>query len=238
MGLLMHRSFANVSPLSVPAPDVRPPGELLRKAGTAADGMRIWGKKAEVSGSTASVAELALAGSSHEGLAREALRALTETPCPDRVGIWLEPEPNAHSPNELSGAFQGSIWDRTAIEEIPPEWKILSLEAPLPEQLLARAEPFEQNLDDSVRNAVIGQLVGLRRALWVPVADQRQGSSGRVRGLILLGSFVDSLAPFLNRAKSVAAELALALQTEEQLRAVRIRNAELEKAKPRALRRR
>ena len=188
--------------------------------------MRIWGKKAEGSKGSASVAAVALAGSSHEGLVREALGALTQSPCPDRVGVWLEPEPNAHSPSELSGAFHGLVWDRTAREECPPEWKILSLEPPLPEQLLLRPEPFEQNLDDSVRNAVIGQVVGLRRALWVPVADQ-----SRARGLVLLGSVSSSPALFLDRAKAVAAELALALQAEEQLRAVRIRVAELDLAR-------
>lgn len=176
-----------------------------------------------------------MAGASHEGLVQEALRALTQGPCPDRVGVWLEPDAKAQSPSELSGAFHGLIWDRSTREGIapgcPPEWKILSLEPPIPDQLLLRPEPFEQNLDDSVRNAVIGQLVGLRRALWVPVADQgsdqAQGSMAPVRGLILLGSVVNSLAPFLEQAKSVAAELALALRAEEQLRAVRIRNAEL-----------
>ena len=205
--------------------------------------MRIWGKKAEVTGGTASVAAVALAGSSHEGLVREALRALTQAPCPDRVGIWLEPDVNAQ-PGELSGAYHGFVRDHAAKEESPPEWKILSLEPLLPEQLLLRPEPFEQDLGESDRSAVIGQLVGLRRAFWVPVADQGstqgsgqgsdqganqgQGFSGRVRGLILLGSVVDSLAPFLDRAKSVAAELALALRAEEQFRAVRIRNADLD----------
>lgn len=188
--------------------------------------MRIWGKKAEVSRGTASVATVALAGSSHQGLVREALRALTQSPCPDRVGIWLEPEPHAHCPGELSGAFHGLVWDRTAKEECPPEWKILSLEPPLPEQLLLRAEPFEQDLDDAVRNAVIGQVVGLQRALWIPVADQ-----SRARGLVLLGSVSNSPALFLDRAKAVAAELALALQAEEQLRAVRLRVAELDLAR-------
>ena len=195
--------------------------------------MRIWRKRTKEEVSGASVARAALAGGSHEGLVREALRALTQVPRPDRVGIWLEPEDNPQSPNEISGAFHGFVSDRVAGEECPPEWKFLSVEPPLPEQLLLRAEPFDQNLDDAVRNAVIGQLVGLRRAIWVPVADQGQGClgpdcPGRVRGLILLGSASHSLAPFLDRAKSVAAELALALRAEEQFRAVRIRNAELD----------
>lgn len=191
--------------------------------------MRIWRKRTQEEVSEASVARAALAGGSHEALVREALRALTQVPCPDRVGIWLEPQ----SPKEISGAFHGLVWDRTAKEEYPPEWKFLSLEAPLPEQLLLRPEPFDQKLDDSIGNAVIGQLVGLRRALWVPLADQTlgclgPGCLGRVRGLILLGSVSHSLAPFVDRAKSVAAELALALRAEEQFRAARIRNRELD----------
>ena len=185
--------------------------------------MRIWGKRTEEEASSASVARAALAGGSREALSREALRALTQMPCPDRVGIWLEPETNPQSSSPWSGLFHGFVWDRTSKEECPPEWKALSLEPPLPDQLLLRAEPFDQNLDDAVRNTVIGQLVGLRRALWVPVADQT-----RVRGLILLGSVSPSLAPFVDRARSVAAELALALRSEEQFRAVRVRNAELD----------
>src|SRR5262245_8436745 len=185
--------------------------------------MRLWGKKTEEEAGGASVARAALAGGSHLELVREALSALTQAPCPDRVGVWLEPDASAQSASELSGTLHGLVSNRAAKEECQPEWKILSLEPPLPECLLTRAEPFEQNLEDSVRNAVIGQLVGLRRALWVPVADE-----SRVRGLILLGSVSSSLAPFLHRAKSVAGELALALRAEEQLRAVRIRDAELD----------
>ena len=184
--------------------------------------MRIWGKRSEEEIGSSSVARVALGGVSHEGLVREALRALILAPCPDRVGVWLEPDAKAPSPSELAGTLHGLIWDRSSGEEVPPEWKILSLEPPLPAQLLRRPEPFEQNLSDSVSNAVIGQLVGLRRAAWVPVAD-----ADRVRGLILLGSLNNSLAPLLDRAKSVASELALALRAEEQSCAVRIRNAEL-----------
>ncbi len=185
--------------------------------------MRVWRKKPQEEASTASVARAALAGASRQELVREALRALMQAPQADRVGIWLEPDPNAPSANEFSGAFHGLVWDRTAKEESPPEWKVLSLEPPLPAQLLFGGKPFEQNLEDSVRNAVIGQLVGLRRALWVPVSDPN-----RVKGLILLGSVTDSLASFLERAKSVAAELALAIEAEEQRRGVRLRNVELD----------
>ncbi len=184
--------------------------------------MKIWGKKLKKEAESASVALAALGGATRGELLREALRVLTQRPHADRVGIWLEPDASAWRVNDFWGAFYGLVWDRGAKEESPPEWRILTLEPPLPEQILERGEPFEQDLEDSGRNAVIGQLVGLRRALWVPVADQN-----RVRGLILLGRISGPTASFLERAKSVAAELALALEAEERLRAVRIRKADL-----------
>ncbi|HEY6945463.1 MAG TPA: ATP-binding protein, partial [Candidatus Acidoferrum sp.] len=127
---------------------------------------------------------------------------------------------------EFAGAFYGLVWDDVTKENCPSEWKVLSLEPPLPEQLLLEGKPLEQDLQESARQAVIGQLIGLRRALWVPVAGQSLGG-GRVRGLILLGSSSNHLSAFLERAKSVAAELSLAMEAEEQLRGIRVRNVEL-----------
>ena len=185
--------------------------------------MRIWGKQTKEEAGTASVARAALAGASRVQLLQEALRTLTQAPHPDRAGIWLEPGANVASVNEFSGAFRGLVWDHACGDNCPPEWKFLSLEPPLPEQqLLIGGKPFEQKLDDPVGNTVIGQLLGLRRALWVPIGDQN-----RVRGLILLGSISRPLSPFLERAKSVAAELSLAMDAREQFQAARIRNAEL-----------
>ena len=163
-----------------------------------------------------------MAGASREELLREALRILAQGARTERVGIWLEPGAAVLAANPLGGIFHGVVWDRTAAEGCPPEWKVLSLEPPLPEQLLVDGRPFEQDLAGSARHALIGPLVGLRRALWVPVAG-----NGRVRGLILLGSISDAPSPLLERAKSVASELALAMEAEEQSRSVRIRNADL-----------
>ncbi len=156
--------------------------------------MRVWRKKPQEEASAASVARAALAGASREKLVREALRVLT----------------------------QRLVWDRIAREESPPGWNILSLEPPLPAQLLFGEKLFEQNLEDSAHHAVIGQLVGLRHALWVPIADQ-----SRVKGLILLGGVTNSPASSLERAQSVAAELALAIEAEDQRRGVRMCNVEL-----------
>lgn len=183
--------------------------------------MRVWKNRSEEE-AAASVARVALAGATEEELLREALRALCEPPHPDRLGIWLEPDARTWSANHSFGAFHGLVWDRTAKEDCPSGWGFLSLEPPLPAELLDAGKPFEQDLEDASHGAVIGQLVGLRRALWVPVADQT-----RVRGLILLGSTRGPVSPFLERAKSVAAELALAMAAEEQLRLARSRSADL-----------
>src|SRR5438105_8282075 len=149
-------------------------GCCSRKAGTAAQGMRVWRKKAEVAASAATVARAALAGASREELLREALRILAQGARTERVGIWLEPGAAVLAANPLGGIFHGVVWDRTAAEGCPPEWKVLSLEPPLPEQLLVDGRPFEQDLAGSARHALIGPLVGLRRALWAPVAGNQR----------------------------------------------------------------
>jgi signal transduction histidine kinase/CheY-like chemotaxis protein len=64
--------------------------------------------------------------------------------------------------------------------------------------------------------------VGLRRALWVPVAD-----STHVKGLILLGSKSKPLSSSAERANFLAAELGLALAMEGRLQDARIRTADL-----------
>src|SRR5438045_9170180 len=79
---------------------------------TSAEGMRVWGKKTEPEASGASVARVALGGASRKELVQEALRALTQAPQADRVGIWLEPEANTSSGNEFSGEFHGLVGPR------------------------------------------------------------------------------------------------------------------------------
>src|SRR5215472_14698047 len=173
--------------------------------------MRLWGKKTEKAGGC-NVARAALVGASREELLREALSSLMQEERPDRVGIWLEPDASAEPDKVLSGAFHGLAWDRT-LSDAPPEWRYLSIEPPLPDELWSAGRTVEQEFAPSSAKAVIGQLVGLRRALWIPVATRNQ-----VKGLILLGSSGKPLASFLARAESMAAQLALALELQDQLR--------------------
>jgi signal transduction histidine kinase/CheY-like chemotaxis protein len=183
--------------------------------------MRLWGKKAEEESRGCSVARAALAGASRGELLQEALKALTQDQHADRVGVWLEPEASAESAKELSGAFHGLVRDR-AHSDMPPEWGSLSVEPPLPEELWLTGRAVEQEFAASSAKPLIGQLVGLRRALWIPVA-----SRNLVKGLILLGSKGRPLASSREYAESVAAELALALELQDQLRFNRTRNADL-----------
>lgn len=193
---------------------------LPKKEGNDTVGMKLWGKKRENSGAC-NVARAALAGASREELLREALNSLTRDEHADRVGIWLEPDASAERGKELSRAFRGVIWDR-ALSDPPPEWRTLSVEPPLPDELWTAGKTVEQEFAPSSAKAVIGQLVGLHRALWIPVTAENQ-----VKGLILLGSSGKQLAPLRGRAESVATQLALTLELQDQLRFNRTRKADL-----------
>jgi hypothetical protein len=183
--------------------------------------MMIWKKKREEKTSESSVARAALAGASHEELVREALKTLTADESADRIGVWLVPDSNPGRIHEFSPVFSGLVWDH-AVKECPREWMHLSLEPPLPEELLIGGKPVEQHLEASPENTVIGQLVGLRHAIWIPISNRRQ-----VKGLILVGSKAKPLGSTRERAESVAAELALALELEDQQSFTRVRSADL-----------
>lgn len=183
--------------------------------------MMIWKKKKEEKASESSVARAALAGASHEELVHEALKTLTGGESADRIGVWLVPDSNLGRIDEFSPAFSGSVWDRAG-KECPREWIHLSLEPPLPEELLIGGKPVEQHLEASPENTVIGQLVGLRHAIWIPISNRRH-----VKGLILVGSKAKPLGSTRERAERVAAELALALELEDQQSFTHVRSADL-----------
>src|SRR5260370_22609432 len=66
-------------------------------------------------------------------------------------------------------------------------------------------------------NPMIGLLVGLRHALWVPIERKEQ-----LKGIILAGSLGKQPAIPLERVESVAAELSLALGPAEEERIARL----------------
>jgi signal transduction histidine kinase/ActR/RegA family two-component response regulator len=183
--------------------------------------MRIWRKKPDSQANGRGVARAALDGASGEELLHQALKTLSHQSPESRIGVWLEPNLGACSEIEMRGGFRGVVWDR-GNADTPPEWAHLSVEPPLPHDLLLRGKTAEQDLEALAPNTIIGLLVGLRHALWVPI-ERRE----HLRGVILAGSFGTSEAIPRELVESVAAELGLALGLEEEQRTIRVRDADL-----------
>jgi signal transduction histidine kinase/CheY-like chemotaxis protein len=183
--------------------------------------MRIWMKKPETESSGRGVARAALNGASRKELLREALKALARRGPSGRFGVWLEADSNASAQNAFATGFHGMVWDR-GNSETPQEWATLSVEPPLPEELLLRGKTVDQDLEAFPANPIIGLLVGLRHALWVPIGRKEQ-----LKGVILAGSTGKQPACSREHVESVAAELALALGLEEEHRIARLRNEDL-----------
>src|SRR5712691_5136884 len=183
--------------------------------------MRVRKKKTETDSSGRGVARAALEGASQEELLQEALWALARGGNADRIGVWLKAQPGIGPQGEVPAGFHGLVWDRENVET-PKEWTNLSVEPPLPEELLSRGKSVEQDLEDTPDQPIIGVLVELRRALWKPIEREAQ-----LEGLILAGTKRKQLVFSRARAESIAAELALALGIEEEHRNARLRSADL-----------
>jgi signal transduction histidine kinase/CheY-like chemotaxis protein len=183
--------------------------------------MSIWGKKTEKETSERGLARAALDGASREELVREAHKSLAREGRTGRIGVWLEADPNSIAQKEVPAGFRGVVLDRGS-NETPQEWATLSVEPPLPEELLLRGKTVEQDLEASPANPITGVLVGLRHALWVPIARKEQ-----LRGVILVGSMGNQPCIFRKSVESVAAELSLALGLEEEKSIARQGNADL-----------
>jgi len=184
--------------------------------------MRARRRTLETSSTVRGVARAALAGASREELLREAVSELASHGVADRIGAWLEAEPLSRAADESPGTLQGIVWDAES-SETPAEWTRLSLESLLPRELLFGGRTVEQDLKASVNPPLIGPLLGLRRALWVPVEHARQ-----LRGVILVGNREKSSSISSARAESVAAELSLAIQWIEGSSSRRTNDADLQ----------
>jgi signal transduction histidine kinase/ActR/RegA family two-component response regulator len=183
--------------------------------------MITWRKKAQKESSWRGVARAALNGASRNELLQEALKALAQQAPTCRIGVWLGVDSNASPQNESTAGFHGMVWDR-GNSETPQEWATLSVEPPLPEELLLRGKTIEQDLEAFPPNHIIGLLVGIRHALWVPIQRKEQ-----LQGVIFAGSTGKQPACSRDHVESIAAELALALGLEEEQRIARLRNEDL-----------
>jgi signal transduction histidine kinase/ActR/RegA family two-component response regulator len=180
--------------------------------------MRGWTKKEETVAIGRGVARAAVEGASREDLLREVLIILSAEEHADRFGIWLESTATAETDGPAS--FRGTVQDRSG-EATPSEWGRLSPEAALPHELLLGGKSVEQDLGGSPESTLIGPLLEMRRAVWVPVARKQ-----RMRGVLLAATKSKSGALPRARLESLAAELTLALELDEVQRIARERHAD------------
>ncbi len=186
------------------------------------EGMKMEWKTAERESSRRGLARGALNRVSRQELLQEAQKELAARGNASRVGVWLAaPSNGARQHDELAGSFHGTVWDR-GNRDTPPEWAQLSVEPPLPAELLLRGKTVQQDLDASPADPILGLLAGLRYALWVPVEWKEQ-----LKGMILWGSTAKPSASSREHAESVAAELAVALGLEDLERNAGRREADL-----------
>lgn len=187
--------------------------------------MNVWGARAENIEGVRGVARAAVSGASREELLKEALRVLGKAGSADRIGVWLEAEPGLSLQSDAPGQFQGLVWDREN-GDMPMEWANLSVGPPLPEESLWAGKCVEQDLEAVPDQPIIGPLVELRRAAWIPIERK-----GQLKGVILAGSRGKQAFVSLGAMQSVAAELALAIGLEEEQIIARIRTADLRAAR-------
>jgi len=183
--------------------------------------MPIWGKKKQKDRPPEKgVARAAAEGASREELLREAMRILSKDSDADRLGVWLETEPSQKEETSFPLSFRGMIWEK-GVEATPAEWARLSPEFPLPQELFA-GKSVEHDLGKPSARPMLGPLVEMRAAVWVPVAR-----NGRLRGVLLACTRTKQSALPRALLESVAAELLLAVELEEEQRIARERQTDL-----------
>src|SRR2546422_3910062 len=183
--------------------------------------MKVWTKKAEKESSARGVSRAALDGASRREVLHEALSALSRQEPAARIGVWLDADESARSQPENIAGLHGMVWDRKN-RKSPQVWSHLSVEPQLPAELLLRGNTVEQDLEAFPSTPILGLLAGLRYVLWVPIEWKEH-----LKGIILWGSTGKPLDVSRQHVESVAAELAMGLGLEEQLRIARIRDADL-----------
>src|SRR5271157_446542 len=165
------------------------------------------------------VLRAARAGAGRQEWIRIAIDELAMEPAIERVGIWLQPP--SEEGDRGTVVFSGAVWERNA-GNLPPEWRKISAEAPLPREVLNGASSVEHGLESKTSAPMLGPLVELQRVLWVPIIEHRI-----LGGLILAGS--RKKQTLLPRAKveRIAEEIGLLLEMEENRRLARERHEDL-----------
>jgi signal transduction histidine kinase/CheY-like chemotaxis protein len=170
--------------------------------------------------------ERGIAGTAARRIARqeliqEAVQFLLASANADRVGVWMECSDTGPAPGCGFAGFRGVVADRNG-ETTPSEWERLSPEAPLPLELLNAGKSVEQDLGGAPDQIILGALVEMRRAVWVPVEIR-----GRLRGVLLAGLRKKHGALPVRLLEAVSADLALAAELDEERRLARERLADI-----------
>jgi signal transduction histidine kinase len=168
------------------------------------------------------VVRAARAGASRDVWIREALLELQMEPGAERFGVWLDPPAGEAWSSGGAVVFLGEVRGQDEASG-SGKWTTLSLEIPLPLELLSVGKAAEWSVRGDSSEPFLGPTLGMRHGVWIPVFGQNL-----LRGLILLAAQdADKPLPRV-LAEEVAAELALALEWEEQKRLARERKADLE----------
>ncbi|MGA2431147.1 MAG: ATP-binding protein [Candidatus Acidiferrum sp.] len=183
--------------------------------------MRFSGKKGERGAAVRGVARTAARRIARRDLIQEAVQYLLVTTKADRIGAWMESVDAERLFGCAFAGFRGIVADRDG-ETTPSEWEKLSPEAPLPLDLLKSGKSVEQDLDGAPDQTILGALVEMRRATWVPIEIR-----GRLRGVLLAGSRQKRGALPVRLLESVAADLALAVELDEERRLAQERQADI-----------
>jgi signal transduction histidine kinase len=154
-------------------------------------------------------------------LIQEAVQFLLGSANADRVGVWMECSDTGPTLGCGFAGFRGVVADRNG-ETTPSEWERLSPEAPLPLELLNAGKSVEQDLDGAPDQIILGVLVEMRQAVWVPVEIR-----GRLRGVLLAGLRKKHGALPVRLLEEVSAELALAAELDEERRLAQERQADI-----------
>jgi len=174
--------------------------------------MRVWGKSQVERRATLGLARAAVEGMLRHDLLKEAVRNLLSTGMVDRVGVWVDSAEDASLDSHQIICFHGIVAEKEG-DATPAEWSRLSPEAPLPAELLLGLQTVEQELSKPPEHPVIAPLLEMRRVLWVPVQMH-----GILRGVLFVGRRKKHAQLPRTLLESLAAELALAIELEDERR--------------------
>src|SRR5205807_10181131 len=110
------------------------------------------------------VARATVRGESLSAILELGARSLLEAGAADRAAVWLQ---SAHHPE----IYQGAIVEAGS-GIVPEEWKQLDVSPPFFGKLLDSQQPLTHLRDSSVMS-LIGPLVEMRSAVWLPLRVER-----------------------------------------------------------------